>query len=94
MSSIQTTQSVQVVDSTVNNVGRDQNNITINEDRTDERTLETLKPAERSGYYVPGCMPATRESIFAQIDIWLKRASSYNPLADLSPIWQIHRHRE
>jgi hypothetical protein len=86
-----TTQSVQLSNAALTIVGGNQISQYY---LTDESTIEALKPAERRRYYVPGRMPATREHIFTQIDIWLKGASSYNLLADLSPIWRIGRHRE
>jgi hypothetical protein len=54
----------------VNNVGGNQYNVT-NNYLFEEKTLAALKPADRNGYDVPGCMEGTREAVLKAIDLWL-----------------------
>jgi hypothetical protein len=39
--------------------------------RDEEKTLATLKPADRAVYDVPRCMDGTRETVLRKIDSWL-----------------------
>ena len=56
--------------STFNDFGCAQYNHTTNIYPTEERALEALKPAVRTGYD-PRCMEGTRESVFKEVDDWL-----------------------
>src|ERR1700722_3397545 len=62
----------------VNNVGRDQYNIVTNQ----ETVLSTLRPVDRSGYYVLPCMQGTREWLIDSIHRWLN-----NQLAPNNILW-------
>lgn len=42
--------------------------------------LVSLKPVDRSGYYVPPCMEGTRENILKKIDQWLDDVNAPNVL--------------
>jgi len=43
-------------------------------------TLISLKPVDRSGYYVPPCMEGTRENVLKDIDQWLDDVNAPNVL--------------
>src|ERR1700722_13841516 len=64
--------------SQVNNIGRDQYNIVTNQ----ETVLSTLRPVDRSGYYVLPCMQGTREWLIDSIHRWLD-----NQLAPNNILW-------
>src|ERR1700722_8069438 len=68
--------------SQVNYVGRDQYNTnTYNTIVTDQGTvLGTLKPVDRSGYYVPPCMRGTRQWLVESIHRWLDDQQAPNIL--------------
>lgn len=60
-------------------VGRD--NITyVNYTSDTKAILSTLKPVDRSGYYMQPCMNGTREKIFEEIDTWLDDVDAPNVL--------------
>jgi len=60
-------------------VGRD--NITyINYLSDFKEILSTLKPVDRSGYYVQPCMEGTRENLLQEIDVWLEDTNAPNIL--------------
>ncbi|KIM74897.1 hypothetical protein PILCRDRAFT_79623, partial [Piloderma croceum F 1598] len=64
---------------TFTTVGRD--NITyVNYASEVKEILSTLKPVDRSGYYVQPCMKGTREKIFGEIDTWLDDIDAPNVL--------------
>src|ERR1700722_15871701 len=65
-----------------NYVGRDQYNTnTYNTTVTDQGTvLGTLKPVDRSGYYVPPCMRGTRQWLVESIHRWLDGQQAPNIL--------------
>jgi hypothetical protein len=56
-----------------NSIGRDQHNTTINVNFSPYvgSALAALKPVDRTGYYVPPCMPGTRRWIVERIHNWL-----------------------
>jgi len=71
--------------STFINVGHD--NITyvnnaseVKEALAAKEILSTLKPVDRSGYYVQPCMEGTRENILGEIDVWLEDFNTPNTL--------------
>jgi hypothetical protein len=68
--------------STFIDVGRD--NITyVNnalEVKEAQEILSTLKPVDRSGYYVQPCMEGTRENVLGEIDVWLEDFNAPNTL--------------
>jgi hypothetical protein len=66
---------------TFNQVGRDQYSITYATQTSEvKEILESLKPVERGGYYVPPCMKGTREKVFEEIDQWLDDTDAPNVL--------------
>jgi hypothetical protein len=72
---------VEAPNSTFNQVGLNQINITYaNQTSMVEAILASLKPAERGGYYIPPCMKGTREHIFKEIDLWLDDIDAPNVL--------------
>jgi hypothetical protein len=61
------------------NIGRD--NITYVRNASENKEiLSTLKPVDRSGYYMLPCMEGTRESILGKIDGWLEDVNAPNVL--------------
>src|ERR1700722_12405606 len=66
--------------SQVNNVGRDQYNIVNNQ----ETVLSTLRPVDRSGYYVLPCMQGTRQWLIDGIHRWLNDQLAPNNILWLS----------
>src|ERR1700722_3003860 len=65
-----------------NDVGRDQYNIHTNVTNltNPETVLDTLKPIDRSGYYVPPCMEGTRQWLVDSIHRWLDDQQAPNIL--------------
>src|ERR1700722_11824499 len=64
----------------VNNVGRDQYTIVTNQ----ETVLSTLRPVDRSGYYVLPCMQGTRQWLIDSIHRWLNDQLAPNNILWLS----------
>jgi NACHT domain len=68
---------------TVNEVGRDQHNIYINQVSKSEKMKEmlaSLHPVERGSYHAPPCMQGTREEIIKEIESWLDDIDAPNIL--------------
>ena len=69
MSIVESAQSVELSNSTVNLVGGNQS-ITTNVYPADDIALAALMPAERNQHYA-GCLDGTRTSVLREIDAWL-----------------------
>ena len=82
---------------TFNAVAGNQDNTTINTYVTlpddAEKFLASLKPADRGGYFVSPCMEGTRQSVFDNINRWLKDIHEPNILwLNGSPGCAIYEH--